>query len=440
MKLTKIATVLLFLSPAYLSAATQDFTYRNGYKITADQASPEVNIRIKDNKPTQSISTPNSNGISHNYFTEFNVGKRGLNIDNAPSARVIINEVTGDNISRLRGEIAVTGKQASVVIANPNGVNCNSCSTSDISQLTLLAGNTIPDTATGKLTGFKNITSDIIVRNVKKDAIKSKLTLTGHNVEINKSDINTTSAIINVGINHIDFSKSLQSQIADVNLNVNKENYDAYTRPGLFIDGNTTIRTSLTINANNAALVNNGKVYSGNINLNLMNSEFSNDNYLKASKININSKDSGIYNSQHFSADNVNVNYSKDFKIHNKTISSDADTTFYAGNISISSKNVKKYYQPNSWDDSYRYNKLAINNDSTFIANKLRITGGEYDHMRIDNDGKIHTGEFKATGNLLTMFNYGDMTVSNNFDVKDTDKFNDRGSNKIIILQEGINI
>ncbi|WP_247715273.1 hypothetical protein [Morganella morganii] len=60
MKLTKIATVLLFLSPAYLSAATQDFTYRNGYKITADQASPEVNIRIKDNKPTQSISAPNS--------------------------------------------------------------------------------------------------------------------------------------------------------------------------------------------------------------------------------------------------------------------------------------------------------------------------------------------------------------------------------------------
>ncbi|EPG9560480.1 filamentous hemagglutinin N-terminal domain-containing protein, partial [Morganella morganii] len=121
MKLTKIATVLLFLSPAYLSAATQDFTYRDGYKITTDQASPEVNIRIKDNKPTQSISTPNSNGISHNYFTEFNVGKNGLNIDNSPSARVIINEVTGTNISQLDGTMAIIGKQASLVIANPNG-------------------------------------------------------------------------------------------------------------------------------------------------------------------------------------------------------------------------------------------------------------------------------------------------------------------------------
>lgn len=440
MKLTTIATVLLFLSPAYLSAATQDFTYRNGYKITVDQASPDVNIRIKDNKPTQSISTPNSNGISHNYFTEFNVGKRGLNIDNAPSARVIINEVTGDNISRLRGEIAVTGKQASVVIANPNGVNCNSCGISNISQLTLLAGNTIPDTATGKLTGFKNITSDIIVRNIKKDAIKNKLTLTGHNIDINKSDINTASVTINAGANYIDFSKDLQSQITNVNLKVNKKDYDAHTRPGLFIDEDTVIRSSLTINADNASLVNNGKIYSKNLNLNLMNSDFANDNYLKASKIVINSKDSEINNSKYFAADNININYRENFKIYNKTMSSYTDTNFHTGNMLISSKNVKNTYRPPSPGPSNIQNELTIDNDSIFIINKLRVTGGEYDEVTINNNGNIVTGEFKTKGELLTIFNHGDIIVRKNFDVKDTETFNNRSSNKIIIHQKGINM
>ncbi|OBU08774.1 hypothetical protein AYY16_05895 [Morganella psychrotolerans] len=223
MELTKIATALLFLAPAYLSAATQDFTYRNGYKITVDQVSPDVNIQIKNNKPTQSITAPNSNGISHNYFSEFNVGKRGLNIDNAPSARVIINEVTGTNISQLKGKTAIIGKQASLVIANPNGINCNNCAVSNVSHLTLLAGNTVPDVTTGKLTGFKNITNDVIVNNVKKDTIKNKLTLTGKNIELNNSYINSPETKINIGMDVIDFSDKLKYQITDVNLTKEKK-------------------------------------------------------------------------------------------------------------------------------------------------------------------------------------------------------------------------
>ena len=439
MKLTKIATALLFLAPTYLPAATQDFTYRNGYKITVDQISPDVSIQIKNNKPTQSITTPNSKGVSHNYFSEFNVGKRGLNIDNAPSARVIINEVTGNNVSHLRGQAAIIGKQASLIIANPNGINCNNCAVSNVSQLILLAGNTVPDNTTGKLTGFKNITANVIVNNVKKNAIKSKLILTGNNIELNNSYINSPATAINVGLGSIDFSNSLRSQIADVNLTSKAKNYNADTRPLLSIDDDTNIRGNLTINADNAALVNNGKIITENINLNLMESQFSNDNHLDSSTVKINSKNSNINNSKYFSTENLNISYRENFNINNKAISSD-NAIFSADKMLASSQNIKQYFIPNNQINNYKNNLFTIENDGIFETKQLHITGSQYDHITIMNDGSISTDKFETKGKLLTVFNHGNMLVRENFDVKDTDTFNNRSSNKIIIPQENINM
>ena len=134
---------------------------------------------------------------------------------------MIINEVTGTNISQLDGTMAIIGKQASLVIANPNGVNCNSCGVSNVSHLTLLAGNTSLDVTTGKLIGFKNITNNVIVSNVKK-CDKSNLTLTGNSVEINSSYVNSPHTTINIGADNIDLKNNLNSQISDVKLTPGK--------------------------------------------------------------------------------------------------------------------------------------------------------------------------------------------------------------------------
>lgn len=440
MKLTKIATVLLFLSPAYLSAAIQDFTYHNGYKITADQASPEVNIRIKDNKPTQSISTPNSNGISHNYFTEFNVGKNGLNIDNSPSARVIINEVTGTNISQLDGTVAIIGKQASLVIANPNGISCNNCGVSNISHLTLLAGNTSPDITTGKLTGFKNITNDVIVNNVRKNAIKSKLTLTGKNIELKNSYLNSPEIITNVGIDAIDLSNTLQSQIADVNSNKEAKGYNSHTQPSLTIDSDTKIRGNLLVNADNATVINDGNIISSNINLNLMDSEFSNDGYLKSSKMNINSKDAWINNNKKLSVNNLNINYRGDLNINNRK-EADSDS-FSAKKIVLNSRNVGQHAKNSKISNKTYFvdNSMKIKNYGDFLFSQLRIDGNQYDDVLIVNEGTILSDKIGIKANAITVYNNDIFLVRSEFDDHTNNGFYDFGNKKITMPEYNTNM
>ena len=44
------------------------------------------------------------------------------NLTNGP-AGIILNEVTGSKLSELNGMLEIAGQQASLIIANPNGIN-----------------------------------------------------------------------------------------------------------------------------------------------------------------------------------------------------------------------------------------------------------------------------------------------------------------------------
>ncbi|MEJ4045620.1 filamentous hemagglutinin N-terminal domain-containing protein [Erwinia sp. SLM-02] len=93
------------------------------------------------------INAAAQNGISHNQFTEFNVNKNGLILNNSVgdatttlggkiagnsnlsngSANIIINEVVSKNMTQLNGMIEVAGKKAKVIIASPSGITCDGC-------------------------------------------------------------------------------------------------------------------------------------------------------------------------------------------------------------------------------------------------------------------------------------------------------------------------
>ncbi|QWT19822.1 hemagglutinin repeat-containing protein [Bacillus sp. NP157] len=111
--------------------------------------------------PVVNIVAPNQRGVSHNQYQDFNVDPRGLvlnnsgavsqaqqagyivgnpNLANGASARIIVNEVTSANSSRLRGFTEVAGQRAEVVIANPNGISCDGCGFINTSRSTLVTG------------------------------------------------------------------------------------------------------------------------------------------------------------------------------------------------------------------------------------------------------------------------------------------------------------
>ncbi|AIN19798.1 hypothetical protein CH54_2421 [Yersinia rochesterensis] len=141
--------------------------------IIADKAAPagqQADIKIKPNSPspvpcrsimgcgettTINIQAPDINGLSHNKYTKLdaphfqdvvilnnNLIKEvngNPNLENT-TAKIILNEVRSQHASNLKGNIKLSGQDAHVIIANPSGIDCNGCSFSDMSHLTLTTG------------------------------------------------------------------------------------------------------------------------------------------------------------------------------------------------------------------------------------------------------------------------------------------------------------
>jgi filamentous hemagglutinin family protein len=105
-----LSMALLAAVPAYSQVAA-DGTTSTTVTVGADGA------------VTVGIAPVTRNGVSLNRFEEFNVPEAGLSLDNrVEAARTIVNEVTGQNGSTLRGDVSVLGQRAHVIIANPNGI------------------------------------------------------------------------------------------------------------------------------------------------------------------------------------------------------------------------------------------------------------------------------------------------------------------------------
>ncbi len=106
------------------------------------------------------IVAPNASGISHNQYQNFSIERQGAILNNnvqaghsqlggaigantnlqGQAASLILNEVTSSNRSDLKGALEVSGKQAEVIIANPNGISCDGCGFINTPKISLTTG------------------------------------------------------------------------------------------------------------------------------------------------------------------------------------------------------------------------------------------------------------------------------------------------------------
>ncbi|AVT58658.1 hemagglutinin repeat-containing protein [Pectobacterium versatile] len=185
--------------------------------------------------PVINIATPNSAGISHNQYRDFNVDKPGLILNNGTeqlnptqlggliqnnpnlkgnAADAIINEVVSTNRSTLAGYLEVGGKQASVIVANPNGITCDGCGFINTPQVTLTTGKLQLD-AQGNLQHIDVKRGDITLTGQGLDASKSDyLSLIARTAQID-AGLNANETRIVLGANQVDATGKVTAQAAD---------------------------------------------------------------------------------------------------------------------------------------------------------------------------------------------------------------------------------
>ncbi|AVJ16098.1 hypothetical protein CLM71_02575 [Serratia sp. MYb239] len=127
------------------------------------------------------INTAGKGGVSHNIYSEFDVDRGGVVLNNSAtgstshlagniagnanlaggSASIILNEVNSTRASQLNGLIEVAGDKAQVIVANPSGISCSGCGFINADRATLTTGKA--QVANGTLLGYTVEKGSVII-------------------------------------------------------------------------------------------------------------------------------------------------------------------------------------------------------------------------------------------------------------------------------------
>ncbi|HID7801800.1 TPA: filamentous hemagglutinin N-terminal domain-containing protein [Proteus mirabilis] len=228
MKLRNAIIIGVIYTPSICQAVVQpnyeyDKHYSNLVFINKDSS---TTIKPNEANPNQAeilIAPKNSKGISYNKYDRFHVTDAGIILNNKEvAAETIINEVVNGATSFLAGNIAVAGNAAHVVIANPNSIECQSCSFSNTLSETLVTGKPVIDN--DELIGYRLETS---ISFLDKRAFGGKpIDHIGKIVFSNKDDLSSERSFnkINIISNNINLTEGFVFSKGDINIYSGKRN------------------------------------------------------------------------------------------------------------------------------------------------------------------------------------------------------------------------
>lgn len=201
-------------------------------------------ISSANGTPQVNIQTPSSAGVSRNNYTQFDVSEKGAILNNSHKntqtqlggmvsgnpwlakgeAKVILNEVSSRDPSKLNGMIEVAGKKAQVVIANPSGITCSGCGFINANRATLTTGQVQMNN--GNLTGFNVERGEVVVDGAGMDTSGADYT-----------DIIARSVKVNAGLWANDLKVTTgRNKVDAAHERIEKGGDDATTRPQLAVD------------------------------------------------------------------------------------------------------------------------------------------------------------------------------------------------------------
>ena len=153
--------------------------------IVANGAAPKNQqptvIQSANGTPQVNIQTPSKAGVSRNNYTQFDINQKGAILNNSHKnvqtqlggmvaanpwlargeAKIILNEVSSRDPSRLNGTLEVAGQKAQVVIANPAGITCSGCGFINANRATLTTGQA--QMTNGNLTGYNVERGEVVI-------------------------------------------------------------------------------------------------------------------------------------------------------------------------------------------------------------------------------------------------------------------------------------
>ncbi|TEW28820.1 filamentous hemagglutinin N-terminal domain-containing protein, partial [Histophilus somni] len=204
--------------------------------IQADKSAPKTQqpivLQTTNGLPQVNIQTPNTKGLSHNKYSQFDVAEKGVILNNSRTststqlagqvtanpylargeAKVILNEINSSSPSVMKGYVEVAGGKADVIIANPSGLHCEGCGVINSGRVTLSTGK--PEIKNGEVESFKVEAGKINVSGKGLDNSRVDYTeILAREAEVNAGIWSKKEATVITGKNSIkrfDSDKTLQ--------------------------------------------------------------------------------------------------------------------------------------------------------------------------------------------------------------------------------------